>query len=76
MVAGGDHGLPWRRAGRQWLRLLVATKIGGQLHSVSIFVTREHHGGKNYANFADAAAPHPTYYAAASRQILIPLSRE
>jgi len=29
MVAGGDHGLPWRRAGRQWLRLLMAIKKGG-----------------------------------------------
>jgi len=32
---------------------------GGQLRSVSVFVTHEHHGGKNYANFADAAASHP-----------------
>jgi len=29
MVAGGDHGLPWQRAGRQWLRLPVAIKKGG-----------------------------------------------
>ena len=29
MVAGGDDGLPWRRAGRQWLRLPVAIKKGG-----------------------------------------------
>jgi len=34
-------------------------KKGGQLRSVSVFVTHEHHGGKNYANFADAAASHP-----------------
>jgi len=29
MVAGGDHCLPWRRAGRQWLCLPVAIKKGG-----------------------------------------------
>jgi len=29
MVAGGDHGLPWQQAGRQWLRLQVAIKKGG-----------------------------------------------
>jgi hypothetical protein len=30
MVAGSDHGLPWRRAGRQqWFRLPVAIKKGG-----------------------------------------------
>jgi hypothetical protein len=28
MVAGGNHGLPWRRAGRQWLCLPVAIKRG------------------------------------------------
>ena len=26
---------------------------------MSVFVTHEHHGGKNYAIFADAAASHP-----------------
>jgi len=34
-------------------------KKGGQLLSVSVFVTHEHHGGKNYANFADAVASQP-----------------
>ncbi len=34
-------------------------KKRGQLRSVSVFVTHEHHGGKSYANFADAAASHP-----------------
>ena len=29
MVAGGDDGLPWRRAGRQWLWLPLAIKKGG-----------------------------------------------
>ncbi len=29
MVAGGDHGLPWRRAGWQWLCLPAAIKKGG-----------------------------------------------
>ena len=29
MVAGGDHSLLWRWAGRQWLRLPVAIKKGG-----------------------------------------------
>jgi hypothetical protein len=29
MVAGGNNGLPWRRAGRQWLRLPVVIKRGG-----------------------------------------------
>jgi len=28
MVAGSDDGLPWRRAGQQWLHLLVAIKRG------------------------------------------------
>jgi hypothetical protein len=40
-------------------------KKGGQLRSISVFVIHEHHGGKNYANFANAAA--------ALRKILIPL---
>jgi len=35
-------------------------KKGGQLRSVSVFVTHEHRGGKNYANFANATASHPT----------------
>ena len=34
-------------------------KKGGQLRSISVFVTHEHHGGKNYANFANATASHP-----------------
>ena len=34
MVAGGDHGLPWRRAGRQWLCLPVAIKKGDNNRSV------------------------------------------
>jgi hypothetical protein len=59
MVAGGGDGLPWRRAGRQLLRLLVAIKKGGQLRSISVFVTHEQHGGKNYTDFADATASHP-----------------
>jgi hypothetical protein len=29
MVAGGNDGLPWRVAGRQWLCLPVAIKKGG-----------------------------------------------
>ena len=27
--------------------------------SVNVFVTHEHRGAKNYANFADATASHP-----------------
>jgi hypothetical protein len=34
-------------------------KKGGQLRSISVFVTHEHHGGKNYANFANATASDP-----------------
>jgi len=34
-------------------------KKGGQLRSVSVFVTHDHRVGKIYANFADAAASHP-----------------
>ena len=30
MVAGDNDGLPWRRAGRQWLRLPVGIKKGGK----------------------------------------------
>ena len=53
----------WRRP---WLAMVAGgaamascaggDKKGGQLWFVSIFVTHEHHGGKNYANFADTAA--------------------
>ena len=34
-------------------------KKGGQLQSIHVFVTHELHGGKNYANFANAMASHP-----------------
>ena len=34
-------------------------KNGGQLRCVSIFVTHNHHGGKNYANFANAVSTRP-----------------
>jgi len=33
-------------------------KKGGQLWSISVFVTHEHRGGANYANFANATASH------------------
>jgi hypothetical protein len=61
MVAGGDDGLPWRRAGRQAAMASSAggDKKGGRLWSISVFVTHEHHGGKNYANFANNTASHP-----------------
>jgi hypothetical protein len=37
MVAGGDDGLPWRRAGRQWLCLPVAIKKGGTNYGPEAF---------------------------------------
>jgi hypothetical protein len=35
-------------------------KKGGPLQSLRVFVTHEHHGGKNYPNFANATASPPT----------------
>jgi len=37
MVAGGNHGLPWQGAGRQWLRLPVAMKKGGNYGPEAFF---------------------------------------
>jgi hypothetical protein len=51
-------------------------KKGGQLWSISVFVTHELHGGKNYTNFRQRYGIAPRVrYAVASRKILIPLSR-
>jgi len=40
MVAGGDDGLLWRRAGRQWLRLPVAIKKGGN-YGLEMFLQKK-----------------------------------
>jgi hypothetical protein len=78
MVAGGDDGLPWRRAGRQWLRLPVAKKRGATtVHK--LFCHSQTLGGQKLRQFHQhyRIAPHVRYgYAAAPRKILIPLSRE
>ena len=50
-------------------------KKGGQLQSVSVFVTHDHRGGKHYTNFANAMASTRACIIAL-RKILIPLSRE
>ena len=73
MVAGGNDGLPWRRAGRQWLRLPVAIKKGGNYSFCHSPTPR----GKKLRQFCRRYGIAPRVrYAVASRKITIPLLRE
>jgi len=68
MLAVGDHGLPWRRAGWQWLRLPVAIKMGGCTVRKRFCHSRTP-GGQKLSKFCRRyrIAPH-VRYAVASRK--------
>ena len=58
MVAYGDDGLTWRRAGRQWLCLPVAIKKGGNYGSEAFFQNKI--AGRVTLSPIMATSPHAT----------------